>query len=326
MRTFTILACVTMLALAAHALPTVDDVVPETELASHEGGKGGKGGKGSQADTAPGPCAGLENEVKTAMSSGNKDGLPNECIECLDKDFNDGCGLDIDHPAFASHQGSNPTDVGVCDHVGPDVEPCCAKSDRHEQNICILDKKGACDNISPSEEPCCSESSKEDQAKCYCQKTSPEDDPCCGLSDHTAQAACGAVMAHMFPMHHEGGKGSSGNEQGNEQGICDHVSPEQEPCCKMGDRHDQNTCILGKMGPCDNIDAADELCCAEPSKEAQAQCHCHKTSPQDDPCCGLSDHTAQAACGALMNKMDHDGKSADLMQINKLNAFWARTA
>lgn len=88
----------------------------------------------------------------------------------------------------------------------------------------------------------------------------------------------------------------------------------------------QNTCILGKMGPCDNIDAADELCCAETSKEAQAQCHCHKTSPQDDPCCGLSDHTAQAACGALMNKMDHDGKSADLMQINKLNAFWARTA
>lgn len=39
----------------------------------------------------------------------------------------------------------------VSDHVGPDVEPCCAKSDRHEQNICILDKKGACDNISPSE-------------------------------------------------------------------------------------------------------------------------------------------------------------------------------
>merc|ERR1719231_172088 len=96
-------------------------------------------------------------------------------------------------------------DGGICDHVGPDHEPCCSKQDRHEQNTCILAKHP---------------DYTADRAAEHCQHTSPDDDQCCGLSDHTAQAACKAVVDQ-----HDGGdngdhEGSSTNGLSDECKSC----------------------------------------------------------------------------------------------------------
>jgi len=128
-----------------------------------------------------------------------------------------------------------------------------------------------------------------------------------GISQEGFQAALQAVEQHMATL--DGGDAGHSNEPSAEEdspeehsheeaGVCDHISPSEEPCCTRVDHHDQNMCILENSGPCDNTNPETESCCLKSDKVQQARCYCLRHSPMTEPCCAYSDYTAQAACMA----------------------------
>jgi len=201
-----------------------------------------------------GPCAGLEAEVATIMTDhglGDTSSLPQTCGDCLNAANNDGCGLD--HSKMPS---------GTSDSGGPSAEcvSCLMSCPYMTSNNCHPDSS---------------------DAACTMDK----------IEQHCGQQ-CGDKCSDP--------SGSSGGS--SDGGVCDHVGPDKEPCCSEQDKHTQNTCILAK----------------HPDYTATlAAAHCQNTSPNDDWCCGLSDHTAQAACKAVVDQHDggdggdHDGPSPE---------------